>query len=711
MVCCVRIVAAWFVLVASGAWANTPTVYWSAEPVLPGDMAMLQGAGWESSAVVAVHGDSATEMTIVPPQTVDVNPRCVRFVLPGDVVPGVRKCTVTARAGKVEWVLNLPQPWWMQGDNGQRATPGGWLRVFGRCLEFGEKTARLQLRKGGRAIDADITSSMMWTITARIPKDAQPGEYEAWVHNGTGGESAWGRAGLMVIGDNSPPWKSEQVAVTDFNATPDDDGDDTEAFRSALEALSKSGGGVLQIPRGRFYLSGTLTIPHRVLIKGAGMALTHLVWKDTDTPPDAFLENVTGGFGIEDLSLYASNYLKGLHVHAVKAPGRPDGQSPTDISIRRIRARFSPFSIKDLSPVQTSARLANAGKMAVVLIYADNVKFIDCDLAWTSSVGFSLQGNDVLCRGNVARAEGGGWCPVGGGRRIICEGNEYSGITTGVTRGGEVWFASNRVSQQYRGDREGFTTDGPFGGVGFLETFKVDGREIQFTAKRPRDEPQKIPSAVRIVDGKGAGQVRMLEHFESGRLTMEREFDVEPDVTSRLWAANALHKHIVYGNTMSDTSIAVQFFGSALDCIVANNTSARSGGFRAWGNEMCDHVQFLGNTIVEGYGTAGREARAGTSSIHADGPWVYGFKGTTTRAVVMRGNKVENNGTILLHGSIQDVLVENNVVKHSSRGIVAEILSRHEGVVLRGNTFEDVDVPYEPANLGTSYTIMDPVGR
>ena len=33
--------------------------------------------------------------------------------------------------------------------------------------------------------------------------------------------------------------------------------------------------------------------------------------------------------------------------------------------------------------------------------------------------------------------------------------------------------------------------------------------------------------------------------------------------------------------------------------------SARSGGFRAWGNETAWYVQMLGNHITEGYGTEG----------------------------------------------------------------------------------------------------------
>jgi hypothetical protein len=691
--------------------AQQPVVFWSAEPVQPGEMAMLQGIGWDETTVVAVTGDNVEDSLIVTSDSLYVNQRSLRFVIPEHLSPGVRVCTITARSGALTVTLNLPQPWWQQCDNGQRATPGGWVRIFGRCLAFEGTEPAVQFRQNGKAFQAEVSSASMWAITTRIPKAVQLGEHEIWVHNGTGGDSAWVKAGSVTVADNPPPWKNHFVDVTQFGGIPDDEIDDTTAFTRALAVTATNGGGIVMIPRGRFRLSGSLTLPARVLLKGEGMELTHLVWKDTDSPPPAFFESTVGAFGIEDLSMYAHNYLKGVYVHPVKQPGIPAGPSPADIRLRRVRVRFTPYSLKDLSASQQESRRKNASQMAVFLIYANNVKMIDCDLAWTTSVGFSLQGEDILCRGNVAHAEGGGWCPVGGGRRIICEGNSYSGITTGVTRGGEVWFANNKIVHQYRGDREGFTTDGPFGGVGFLENVKINGKSITFTAKRPRDEPPHIPGAVRVVDGTGAGQVRSLESFGSTTLVMEREFDVPLDDTSKLWAANSLCRHIVYSNHFSDTSIAVQFFGSALDCIVAENTSARSGGFRAWGNEMCNHVQFLSNTITEGYGTAGREARAGLSSIHADGPWVYGFRGTTTRGIVMRRNVIENNATILLHGSIQDALVENNIIKHSSTGIVAEIITQQDGVLLRNNTFEDVDKPFEPTDAGTIYDVLNSPSR
>jgi hypothetical protein len=695
-----------FVASMPAAPGQAPVVYWSAEPVLPGQTAMLQGSGWADGDVVGIQQGSDDELQIVPPAEVSINSRSVCFVVPRNLAPGVCTCSVTSSTGTLTWLLNLPQIWWFQADGGQSGTPGGWLRLFGRCLAFEGVAPSVELRRGTDRFPLEIAEPLPWTLTARLSKSLPLGDYELWAHNGTGGDTAWRQGPTLTIKQTPPPWKPDSIDLVECGAVPDDQSDDSAALARALDACKRNGGGTIYLPRGRFRLAGSFQIPAHVLLKGAGMAHTHLVWSDTDAPPAAFLTNSTGRFGIEDLSIYAHNYDRGLSVGTMPIAGNSAEAYPSDVRLRRVRFRFTPFSVKDLSEAQQAARRKKLTRAVVVTIFADDIKVIDCDFAWTTNIGFSLQGNDILCRRNVAHAEGGGWCPLGGGRRIICEDNDYSGVTTGIVRGAEVWFARNRVRHQYRGDREGFTTDGTFGGVGFLKSFEVKGDSITFKAAQDRSEPGRTPAAVRIVEGKGVGQYREIVHFGAREMKLSRPFDVPPDATSVLWAANALSRHIVYGNEFSDTSIGAQLFGGGLDCVIANNTSTRSGGFRAWGNDMCDYVQLLSNVITEGYGTAGQESFAGISSIHVVGPWVGEYKGTTLRGAVVRGNVVHSNGSIALRGSIHDVLVEGNHVMHSPTGIVGDVMQGQDGIILRGNTFKDVDKTLSPESIHTLYKIL-----
>jgi hypothetical protein len=673
--------------------AGRPVLYWSAEPVMPGEAAMLQGVGFDTVTGIEVEfGDKRTAVPVL-----DANERSLRFVLPKDWSAGSVDCRIETKSGVLEHTLNAPQPWWLQADEGQTASPGGWVRVCGRCLLMtGE--ARMELRRAGQTLPLKVREAGMWSLEAELPAMTAAGDYELWTHNGC----QWAAAGKLNVQSIPRPWMQREIVI---DARADDEEDDSAALQKALDEAATQGGGVIRFPRGRFRLTGGFVLPPNVALRGEGMALTHLLWADTETPPEAFITSTTGRLAIEDLSLYASNYRCGLRVRADK--GAPAAE---DVRLRRVGARFTALSVKGLTGEALEARKTALAGAAVFEIFANNVQITDCDLAWTKNIGFSAQGSDIVCRGNRAQGAEGGWCPVGGGRRAIVERNDFNGVTTGITRGAEVFFAHNTVAHMYHGFREGFTTDGAFGGPGLLLDANVDGREIAHAGATHRTEPPHIPAVVRVIDGAGAGQWRMVERFEAGKIVMDRPFDVPVDAASQFYAANAMMRHILFDNQWSDTGIAAQLYGGALDCVMAGNQSARSGGFRVWGNETAWYVQMLGNQITEGLGTIGPEANAGSSMLHVVGPYLVRnnirFTGTTARGIVMRRNVLHNNATITLRGAIHDVLLENNQIKHSPQGIIGDLWQRQSGVLLRGNALEDVTTEHVPADAG--YRTVDP---
>jgi hypothetical protein len=64
-------------------------------------------------------------------------------------------------------------------------------------------------------------------------------------------------------------------SVADFGAAADGTTDDTTAFRLALGAASRAGGGVVWVPAGTYKIAGTLSIPKGVLLQGD--------WKNPDS--------------------------------------------------------------------------------------------------------------------------------------------------------------------------------------------------------------------------------------------------------------------------------------------------------------------------------------------------------------------------------------------------------------------------------------------
>lgn len=114
-------------------------------------------------------------------------------------------------------------------------------------------------------------------------------------------------------GEASGPERSSKPQVAPPGVKGDGKTDDTAAIQAALNAASARGGGVVELPAGRFRLDGTLTIPTGVTLSG--------VWR---TPHFSSLQNGTtllahAGRGSEKgpplISMKSNSALQGLTVH------------------------------------------------------------------------------------------------------------------------------------------------------------------------------------------------------------------------------------------------------------------------------------------------------------------------------------------------------------------------------------------------------------
>lgn len=109
------------------------------------------------------------------------------------------------------------------------------------------------------------------------------------------------------------------VSVNDFGATPDDDTDDSDAFRRAMEAVSDSH--AVLVPRGRYIIASPLTITRdSFVIRGEDMYETVLFFPrnsiETDPPTERqALISFEGSAqqGLENLSLVFREQMKMAH--------------------------------------------------------------------------------------------------------------------------------------------------------------------------------------------------------------------------------------------------------------------------------------------------------------------------------------------------------------------------------------------------------------
>ncbi len=711
------------ILALSSLAQEKPSVFWWSAPVEPGELVQLHGGAWGANAVVELttSTDFAKAKRLQPILVTDTG---ICFEYPRSCSPDKpARCRVVSAAGLASepFILNEPAAWWVQGDLGADASPGGWLRVFGRCLDSKGRAGAV-LRSGKREFRLAVTKRDVWSLDTAVPENVPPGAYTIAVSSGTGGRDGWRDAGAVTIRSAQPVWKADRFDVTAFGAIPNDGLDDTLALQAALAQAATNGGGTVYLPRGRFQCSGTLQIPERTLIRGESRETTSLYWPDCEEPPENLIEG-TSAFGIEDLFIHAGKYRNGIVCknesagqHELGGGKRVTDATPHDITVRRVRLKLliDQYLIKNTAEYEKRAYLRGNG---LVIRDARNVLVDDCDI-YTSKEGsttlyFVLSADYLHIRN--CRVNGSGWAVVGGDK-VIFENNDAYNCTYSIAPVcRNLFWSKNRQHDLFTNNRESITHDGARTAFRGLLSARCDGARmaLDFGAERVnyRNGPDYwIGQNVQLVEGRGAGQTRTITALTNNLVSLDCPWSVAPDATSRFVVA-AERRHLLYvDNDTEDSSIAIQLYGGLTDGVLARNRSARSGGFRGFGMDYHGiiplwYVQYLDNEITEGNGYRGpsNEMPPRDSVMEFSD---HGNDLTLTRSCVIRRGILRNNARVNITSA--NGLVENCVIQNADTGLA--VGAKHaSSVVLRGNRFENVREPLD--SVARQRAVMHPAER
>jgi hypothetical protein len=697
---------------ASSACLGAPIIFWASDPVLPDEVVVAQGGGFGSAPVVEVGRlrDDVKSLgmvdlwtlveTPVAVKPLQVSDHSVKFVVPADLKPGLFAFRLKD-GGQISRprFVNAPDVWWLQGDGGQAASPGGWARLFGKCLSFGAGTQVRLATAGAKPVALKPAQAECWSLTVALPKDLRLGEYAVEVHNGFGGAAGWRPAGKLVVAAPEA-WKTEVYKVTDFGT------DSDAAVRAALAKVEENGGGVVYFPRGRYQIKGDLKLPAGTVLRGEGMGLASLYWPDMDQPPPDLIHGPK--FGLEDLSIYVQN-----HHNVVD-----DEDNSTGTFLHRVRIRANCFfMIEDLRKGfrgrNPPASHNDCG--AAVMVRARNFEITDCDL-YASNValrvfhgkfgvvarnrfeyggrGYTIENTDgLIYEDNTVR-----------GNNLMAIGNDITTFWTSYSR--NIYYARNRLSDMYGADREMMTLDAG-GGAYFGKVAATEGTHATLAADPTymdyappdRHHTDWTGGAMIILDGTGAGQWRSVTMNAGREWEVDRPWDIAPDTTSVISIAPHRGRHLFIGNTFEDGG-SFQLYGAALDTIVAGNKGSRMDGFFAWGLnphdwgwQPCYNCQFLDNEILEGNGYGSRSAMLGAFTSNNNEK----YAGPLARGIIFRRNVLHSNARIRIHATVDDALVERCTVQNNELGIT--VGKGPTNLLLRENRFDDVTTPYDGEGL------------
>ncbi len=108
----------------------------------------------------------------------------MRQVVPAAWKAGAFACRLVAGAAVSKmFLVNAPDPWWLQGDSGEAAAPGGWVRIFGKSLNWGGRSTVMLRAANGKDTLFPVVVTEGTAISLALPKNQAPGSYSVFVHN------------------------------------------------------------------------------------------------------------------------------------------------------------------------------------------------------------------------------------------------------------------------------------------------------------------------------------------------------------------------------------------------------------------------------------------------------------------------------------------------------------------------------------------------
>jgi len=411
--------------------AGPPVVVGKSTPVGPNDTALFVGEGFDDGCEIKlgrltdtpcstpVERSASLPANPIACETVQPTGQSVKVVIPADLAPGIFACRLSNAAGQTTVLLNAPEVWWVQSDGGTMASPGGWLRVQGKCLAVPQATATILLI-GPTTVRLSAKGDG-YSQRAELPADLVPGTYKVRVHNGCGGDAAWSEPLTLEVAP-SPQWPDLMVDVRDVGAVGDGAEDDTAAIKAGLAQLSANGGGVLYFPRGRYLVTDTLTIPERTILRGERRELCLLAWPDQEEPLPNMLV-ATHSFALEDLTFGLSNYGNFL----TTTLQQPDSGN---VRLRRIRVlgnryRGHMYQKPDVMSERFTRFSVHGGKL--LALSGRNVEVTDSDFLSAGCCLYVTRARGALIANNRFRMGRFGWYWLSGCDGVIMEDNELLG--------------------------------------------------------------------------------------------------------------------------------------------------------------------------------------------------------------------------------------------------------------------------------------------
>lgn len=502
------------------------------------------------------------------------------------------------------YLVNRPQAQWLSPS---AQAPGEAVRVFGRAFAWGWQiepaVAYLRGAAGGKPIrlrrapeHREDGHTERWCLSAWLPEDLPPGDYELFVHGRHGGPWGWSDP-LPLRVEPEPLVPGPPVNVRDHGARGDGLTDDTEALEKALAEASGQNRTVF-LPAGVYAVSRTLEVPPGVVLRGEGRETTSI----TNLRPQSLRPGLATDRGKQPFRPSMVYVEEGhvvlqdmtLRLMPATAPvlqvGR-DMRWAEDVGLYRVRLESrQQFGLSH--DHDYTAR-------PMVIYNTRRLRMIRCETLGAGGVGCARKLEDCQFSENrfvTDRRWRGSGFKFWGAERCIFENNVLRGDTRGLVMQTAFgvnyrnFIAGNRVERATLGGNAGETY--LVEGAGLLyesPVAKADEGSVTTTAW-PEDAEQTASDRfhravagrfVVVARGRGLGQYRRIAAADATTKTLriERPWRIVPDGSSTVVVMNGLVETVLVNNQETDCDKGLYlYYAGALNNVVDRHVCRRSLG-------------------------------------------------------------------------------------------------------------------------------------
>jgi hypothetical protein len=712
---------------------GTPHSFWASQPVAPDETVLAATGNTDTASTVQVAllantspgtpNSAAPSLQWQPATVVQASATAVKFLIPASWPQGVYAYQIQSHGvSSAVSLLNAPDITFIQGDQGDSASPGGWIQVHGTAIAMAGQSASLDLVSGGQVVAtlAPAPGGNAYAQRFPVPASLPAGNYAVYVHNGAGGPAAWTQYQAFITSavTTFPVAPAAVWPSTVFNVAQQAGATTDARVAAAIAAAQANGGGVIYFPAGAYSLTTQINMPEHTVLRGASQSSSVLTWTavptTTGTAPQplvqgALLPGATGAraaFSIDNLSLVASSNFSGKAVDT-EFTYEPAWLRNTTIVLPYISnysATYVPTAVylRHRHNFEISGNTLNAvntifarDDVATLLVENNTLNWRDGTIFLSgASHGFIISNNVFNLRGTALTN---GWLAMSDPNPGF-DFTSFYGTSIGGPYTRDMYYAGNtstRDEAELPPSYVGITFDGGQG-IYLGKVASVEGTTLRLAGKTMVPAGggtyEWAGAVVQVLQGTGAGQWRYLAQAGPGQssVTIDRAWDIAPDATSTISLLNLQGRVLMVNNDFAQEQTNQDYY-FAMDVIKAQNTYGVTGATTqnyAWigqhyaGLSPGWHYQVLDNSVVRG------DKVNLVAAVQSATP---GYTGPMGAYQVFRNNSAAAGvpttvSFVSLHGRMDDIVGEKNQVTFMNLGPVSTDPLDFTGVVLRKNS-------------------------